>query len=215
MYSAVLLSLIVPTCHQHSWILKLWGAGEGGCCPVVGSHNFLTAHSLEWILGLFPSCFQRASNRALCAFISNSCKNMSLFDLSDCYLSLAWSLVLDCYSDDVSKRSTPASYLDFICISVIIHLLKEQSKRESKREYSIFPLTSCQNSPISLWHLGRLCLPECQDPSNKLSILACWHPVISQQSSSHFSAVISTSSVSSCSSAEQHAIQHVSCNAEV
>lgn len=132
---------------------------------------------------------------------------MSLFNLPDGYLSLAWPLVLDCYSDNVSKRST-SSYLDFICISVIIHFSKEQSKRGSKRKYSIFPLTSCQNSPIWFWHLGRLCLPESQDPSNKLEYF-------SMLASSHFWAVISTSSVSSCSSAEQHAIQHVSCNTEV
>lgn len=133
---------------------------------------------------------------------------MSLFCLSDGYLSLAWPLVLDCWSGDVSKRSTPASYLDFTCISVVIHFYKEQNKRESKRECSIFPLSSCQNSPIWLWHLGGLCLPESQDPSSKLKYF-------SKLASSHFSAVISTSSVSSCSSAEKHAIQHVFCSAEV
>lgn len=56
-YSAVILSLIVPTCHQLSCILKLWGLGDGGWLLVVGIHNFLTLGTLEGLLGLFPNDF--------------------------------------------------------------------------------------------------------------------------------------------------------------
>lgn len=104
------------------------------------------------------------------------------------------------------KKTKPKTCLFLTWIWVVFQFYFP--KKQRRENIVFFYWVVIKTVPCRFWHLGGISACQSQDPSSKLEYF-------SKLASTDFSALISTSPVSSCSSAEQHAIQRVSCKAGV